>query len=293
MLPITGRSSWATKSRIARASSGEAPVAMITRSPASRWRCSTFSATGSRRARICLAWRGRTGRSGASMSLAAVRCRPCRSTGRPRSPRRRVGSQAIIGNSSGDSSSAAATRAQWRLISHSTRWLPESPSYSVWSKSNTTSGEYGARGFPAPHSCREQPRSAAPGSGCAHEGLADQERLHAGLAHPAPRRPRVAMPLSVTSVRSRGTASRSARVVSSETSKVRRLRLLTPISSQSVLQRALEFVDVVHFDQHVHAQLHRQVGHLDQRRRPRARPRSAGCSRRRSRALRRPGTGRW
>ena len=43
-------------------------------------------------------------------------------------PRRRVGSHAIIGSSTGAASNAASLRSQCRLISHITRWLPESPS---------------------------------------------------------------------------------------------------------------------------------------------------------------------
>ena len=35
---------------------------------------------------------------------------------------------------------AASSRSGLRLISQANRWLPESPSYRVWSKSKTTSG---------------------------------------------------------------------------------------------------------------------------------------------------------
>ena len=59
-------------------------------------------------------------------------------TRRSEMPWRRVGSSATNGPSSGVASSAVSSRRGLRLINHANRWLPESPSYNVWSKSNTT-----------------------------------------------------------------------------------------------------------------------------------------------------------
>src|SRR3546814_9908373 len=63
---------------------------------------------------------------------------------KPETPRRRVGSQATSGSSSGAASKASNLRQTLRLISQDTKCAPESPSYRVWSKSNTTSGRYGS-----------------------------------------------------------------------------------------------------------------------------------------------------
>ena len=60
-------------------------------------------------------------------------------------------------------------------------------------------------------------------------------------------------PLSATSTRSFGTLGASCSVVARSTASVLRLRLLTPIRSLSICQRALELVAVMHLDQHVHA----------------------------------------
>jgi hypothetical protein len=63
----------------------------------------------------------------------------------------------------------------------------------------------------------------------AHEGLADQEGVHAGTAHPL----HVLAPQDagfVTSSRSAGTSFSMPSVVSRLTSKLRRLRLLMPTS---------------------------------------------------------------
>ncbi|KAG1079410.1 hypothetical protein G6F40_016321 [Rhizopus arrhizus] len=56
-VPITGTSWWATKARIARASSGGAPVATTTRSPLARCAANTSSACGNSLARICASLR--------------------------------------------------------------------------------------------------------------------------------------------------------------------------------------------------------------------------------------------
>ena len=69
----------------------------------------------------------------------------------------------------------------------------------------------------------------------------------------------VKMPLSETSSRSAGTSAASRSDVSSAVAKLRRSRLLMPISFERQLQRPLQLVLVMHFDQHIHAELERGV----------------------------------
>ena len=64
----------------------------------------------------------------------------------------------------------------------------------------------------------------------------------------------VKMPLSPTMTRSFGTSGASRSLTASVVSKVRRSRLLMPISREARLQRALQFRLVMHLDQHIHAE---------------------------------------
>ena len=59
----------------------------------------------------------------------------------------------------------------------------------------------------------------------------------------------VKMPLSPTTIRSRGTIGASRSLTSSDVSKVCRSRLLMPISRRVAAQRALEFGLVMDLDQ--------------------------------------------
>ena len=88
----------------------------------------------------------------------------------------------------------------------------------------------------------------------AHQAFADEE----GLTPAAAMRwmsPWVKMPLSQIVMRSAGTRGARRSVVSSVTSKVRRLRLLMPIRRQSKFERAIEFGVVVDFDDGIHAEV--------------------------------------
>ena len=69
----------------------------------------------------------------------------------------------------------------------------------------------------------------------------------------------VKMPLSPTTMRSDGISGASSSLTPSETSKVRRLRLLMPMSLRAERQGAVELRPVVHLDQHVHAEVVRGV----------------------------------
>ncbi len=183
-------------------------------------------------------------------------------------PARRVGRNATIGPATGAASNASNIRHHARRISHVNRWLPESPSYRVWSKSNTTSGA-SSRGagkrvaLMRRTRVREQMAQRHAWIRLAHEGLADQERMHAGIAHQrdvgrrqdaafgdqhAVARHRV---LQVERGLQRHLEGAQVAVVDAE--QARRHR-----------QRTLEFVEVVHLDQHVHAEFAGDEGELRQ-----------------------------
>ena len=156
-----------------------------------------------------------------------------------------------------------------------TSTMRASPRASIWVRAGPLLEDFApsaracrADGFASRQQCAGGRRDV----GLPHQAFADQEGRHADALRAARDRPARRCRSRRPSGGPCGISGASASLVASVVSKVRRLRLLTPIIGERSLSARSSSARVVDLDQHVHAEGDARILDIARPRRRRARP---------------------